>query len=285
MTTMPSLAIPDDGPLPAMASPTATSPTAPPALAPLLALTARSLRTCWREPSLSVGPIIMSAFFLFIYHGQLAEAMGGLVPGGSYAGFLVPLVLLTTAFSGGAIAGQLLLRDVEAGYHARLALTPSRRGLAAGAHTLAGVVVIAMQALALLLLAWPLGLDLPNGALGVTVVTGLVVIAGAGFLLMAAAAALIARSAAAVNLVTYVFFPLSFLTPMFVPRDQLTGWMALAADLNPLTYLLEAMRDALTPGWSPTTLGRGSAAAVAVLLLGLGAAVAGLRRDAGEIDR
>lgn len=260
-------------------------PTLRPAAATLVALTARSLRTCLREPSLSLGPIVMSAFFLFIYHGQLADAMATLVPGGSYAGFLVPLVLLTTAFSGGAIAGQLLLRDVDSGYHARLALTPSRRGLAAGAYTLAGLVVVTLQALALLLLAWPLGLDLPHGALGLVVVTGLVVTAGAGFLLLAVAAALVARTAAAVSLVTFVFFPLSFLTPMLVPRDQLTGWMAVAADLNPLTYLLEGMRDALTPGWSLPVLGRGSAAAVAVLLLGLAAVLAGLRRDAKEIDR
>jgi ABC-2 type transport system permease protein len=260
-------------------------PCTPTAAAALLALTGRSLRTCLREPSLSLSPIVMSAFFLFIYHGQLAEAMATLVPGRSYAGFLVPLVLLTTAFTGGAIAGQLLLRDVDSGYHARLALTPSRRGLAAAAHTLAGVVVIAVQAVALLLLAWPLGLEQPHGVIGLTVVTGLAVTAGAGFLLLAVTAALVSRTAAAVNLVTYVFFPLSFLTPMFVPRDRLTGWMAVAADLNPLTYLLEGMRDAFTPGWSLTTLGRGGIAALVVLLLGLAAVVAGLRRDATEVDR
>ena len=275
MSTMPSTAT----------QPVADLPPIPSAPTTLRVLTARSLRTCLREPSLSLGPIAMSAFFLFIYHGQLAETMATVVPGGSYAGFLVPLVLLTTAFSGGAIAGQLLLRDVDSGYHARLALTPSRRGLAAGAHTLAGVVVVTVQALALLLLAWPLGLDLPNGSLGLAVVTGLVVTAGAGFLLLAVAAALVSRTATAVNLVTYVFFPLSFLTPMFVPRDRLTGWMAVAADANPLTYLLEGMRDALTPGWSLPAVGRASAAALAVLLLGLGAVLAGLRRDAREIDR
>lgn len=281
MTTLPSVAsrVADDLP----STPSARS--GPRATAALTALSARSLRTCLREPSLSLGPIVMSAFFLIIYHGQLAETMATLVPGGSYAGFLVPLVLLTTAFSGGAIAGQLLLRDVDSGYHARLALTPSRRGLVAGAHTLAGVVVVTGQALALLLLAWPLGLDLPHGVLGLVVVTGLVVTAGAGFLLLAVAAALVTRSAAAVNLVTYVFFPLSFLTPMFAPRDQLTGWMAVAANLNPLTYLLEGMRDALSPGWSLPTLGRGGLAALAVLLLGLGAVLAGLRHDAVEIDR
>lgn len=251
----------------------------------LMALVRRSLDTCLRVPALITGPLFMSAFFLVIYDGQLSAAAAPMVPGGSYVSFLVPLVLLTTAFSGGAIAGQLLLRDLDSGYYSCLALTPVRRGFFAVAPTVAGTLVIAVQAVVLVLLGWLLGLSQPHGLAGIAVVIGFTVVAGAGFLLLALAAALIGRTMAAVNAVTYVFFPLSFMTTTFVPRDQLQGWMAVAADVNPLTYLLEGMRDALSPGWNPMVLTHGSVAALSMLALGVGAVWFGLRRNSEEVDR
>jgi ABC-2 type transport system permease protein len=40
-----------------------------------------------------------------------------------------------------------------------------------------------------------------------------------------------------------VFFPLLFLTPNFVPRHLLTRPMEIAASVNPVTYVMEAMRS------------------------------------------
>ncbi len=248
------------------------------------ALTRRSISTCVRVPALVAGPLIMSAFFLVIYDGQLSPAAAQFVPGGSYVSFLVPLVLLTTAFSGGAIAGQLVLRDLDSGYYSCMALTPTRRGLLATAPTLAGVAVIGLQAVVLVLLGWALGLNQPHGLGGIALVVGFTVVAGAGFLLLALAAALVARNLAAVNAVTYVFFPLSFMTTTFVPREQLRGWMGVAADLNPLTYLLEGMRDALSPGWHGGVLIQGAAAAAGLLAIGMAAVWFGLRRSSEEVD-
>jgi ABC-2 type transport system permease protein len=55
--------------------------------------------------------------------------------------------------------------------------------------------------------------------------------------------ALKTRSAAATNSGGLIFFPLLFLTPNFVPRDLLTEPMEVAATLNPVTYLMEALRS------------------------------------------
>ena len=263
----------------------ASAPTTLEALAALAALTRRALVTCLRTPSLVVGPVMMSAFFLVIYDGQLSLPATAIVPGGNYVSFLLPLVLLTVAFTGGAIAGQLLLRDLDSGYHACLALTPSRRSSLVIAPVTAGVVVVAAQALVLVALALPLGLVSPHGIVGVLTLLGLTLIVGTGFLLLAIAAALIGRTTATVAMVTYVFFPLSFLTTTFVPREHLRGWMAVAADLNPLTYLLAGMREALSPGWAVGALVSATVAAAAILLIGVVAVWYGLAQDAKEIDR
>ena len=55
--------------------------------------------------------------------------------------------------------------------------------------------------------------------------------------------ALKTRSAAATNSGSLIFFPLLFLTPNFVPRDMLTRPMEIAATLNPVTYIMEALRS------------------------------------------
>ena len=264
---------------------TTTTLTSPRPWTSLGALILRSIQPCLHMPALIVGPLFMSAFFLIIYDGQLSAAAAQFVPGGSYVSFLVPLVLLTTAFSGGAIAGQLILRDLDSGYYATMALTPSRRGLLAAAPTVAGVLAIAAQSITLVLLGVLLGLNQPHGIAGTAVVVAFTVVAGAGFLLLALGAALIGRNMAAVNAVTWIFFPLSFMTTTFMPRDQLNGWMAVAADLNPLTYLLEGMRNALNPGWELAVLLRGVTAAAGILALGTAAVWFGLLRNSEEVDR
>ncbi len=55
--------------------------------------------------------------------------------------------------------------------------------------------------------------------------------------------ALKTRSAAATNSGSLIFSPLLFLTPNLVPREMLTEPMEVAAMLNPVTYLMEALRS------------------------------------------
>ena len=61
--------------------------------------------------------------------------------------------------------------------------------------------------------------------------------------------ALKTRSAAATQGASMIFFPLLFLTPNFVPRDQLTRPMEIAATLNPVTYIMEAARSLILAGF------------------------------------
>ncbi|HNI36252.1 MAG TPA: ABC transporter permease, partial [Microthrixaceae bacterium] len=62
------------------------------------------------------------------------------------------------------------------------------------------------------------------------------------------------RSAAATNSASFIFFPLLFLTPNFVPRDQLTRPMEIAASLNPVTYIMEAARSLILKGFEGDVL-------------------------------
>jgi ABC-2 type transport system permease protein len=81
--------------------------------------------------------------------------------------------------------------------------------------------------------------------------------------------ALKTRSAAATNSGGLIFFPLLFLTPNFVPRDMLTKPMEVAATLNPVTYLMEALRSLILEDlvWTKILPGFGVVLALGVVML------------------
>jgi ABC-2 type transport system permease protein len=236
----------------------------------------RTAKTLVRVPALVTGPLLMSAFFLLIYTGQLGKAGAGMLPDGTYLEFILPLVLITTAFNGGAVAGQLLVRDMTSGYHDRLLLTGAGRTRVVGAPLFAAGATLALQAAVLVVMGLLLGLrEVSTVELGALVVG--TTAAGLAFALLGVAAAVWSRTDAAVNATVYLFFPLSFLTSAFAPRDELSGWLRPVATANPLTYVLEALRG-MSGGVAPSGAVLGGVVAVAaVTLVGLAACSAAFR--------
>lgn len=230
-------------------------------------------------PSLVASPLLMSAFFMVVYDGQFSPMAELLSPGVRYIDTVLPLCLITTAFTGGAVAGQLLVRDIESGYYARILITPVSRGVSIGAPIAAGTVVLAFQAVVLVCIGYLLGLRPAGGPPAALALVGATVVIGLGFLLLAAAAAVWAGTASAVSSVTLIFFPLSLLTAALVPRERLGGWMATAADINPLTYLLDGTRALLVPGTDLGDLaGAGTTSAILVVVGVLAVWLAAARR-------
>lgn len=233
------------------------------------ALLARNARTVVRVPALVAGPVLMSAFFLLVYAGQLGSAGGAMLAGGAYVPFIVPLVLLTTAFNGGALAGQLLVRDMTSGYHRRLLLSRAGRARLVVAPLVVGTGVLAGQAAGIVGIGVALGMR-PSAGQGVGLVLGTAV-AGLGFSLLGAAAAVRWGTDAAVSSTVMLFFPLSFLTSAFAPRENLSGWMQVAATVNPLTYVLEGLRSIGGSEAPPGAVVPGLVAAVCLLVAGAAA--------------
>jgi ABC-2 type transport system permease protein len=83
--------------------------------------------------------------------------------------------------------------------------------------------------------------------------------------------ALKTRSAAATNSAGLIFFPLLFLTPNFVPRNMLTHPMEIAATINPVTYIMEALRSLILVHlrWQTIGLGYLVVTVAAVIMLAL----------------
>jgi ABC-2 type transport system permease protein len=115
-------------------------------------------------------------------------------------------------------------------------------------------------------------------AFGITIASGfpgflLLIVLTAGWAVVYAGfmqiIALKTRSAAATNSAGLVFFPLLFLTPNFVPRNLLTHPMEIAATINPVTYVMEALRSLILDDfvWGRILGGFGVVAALGVIMV------------------
>ena len=82
---------------------------------------------------------------------------------------------------------------------------------------------------------------------------------------------------AAVNSAFLLFFPFLFLTPSYVPRSQLTGWLNTVAAWNPVTYLLAGLRSLTMQGWRWGELGQALAAIAIVAVVSMSLCFAALR--------
>jgi len=91
------------------------------------------------------------------------------------------------------------------------------------------------------------------------------------------AIALKTGSPAAVNSSFLLFMPFVFLTTVYLPQDQMTGWFATIVAYNPVTYLLAALRSLITDGWDWPVLAKGLGAIVGVAVVSMTMALTALR--------
>ena len=152
-----------------------------PLVAQLGATILRTLRVSLRNPFPLVVPLLISLFFLFIYEGQLGQAASFFLQGQDYLGFILPLSIVSAAFSGAGLAGQSLVRDLESGYFDKLQLTPiSRAALVFGPIVAAGLVLV-VQTVILLAVGFLIGLEVATGWLGLLALLGYTLLVGVGF--------------------------------------------------------------------------------------------------------
>lgn len=229
-------------------------------------MSGRNLVAIFRTPEAMLPPLAISLFFLVIYDSTLGRAASFIPNLGSndYLGFILPLSIVSASLAGAGIAAQNLVREIESGYFDKLLLTPVHRAALLLGPILAGAVILGVQAGLVMAVGLLLGLQPSTGLGGLLAVGGLAILLGTGFAGFAVSAALGSGSAAATQGASFLFFPLTFLAPTFVPLELLEGWLNTAARANPITYVLEAMRGLMNSGWDATLLWR---AVLACLLL------------------
>jgi ABC-2 type transport system permease protein len=224
-----------------------------------LVLAVRALREGIRTPEAIVPTLFIPLFFLVVNVGQAARIFPGsttaFLHGQGYGAFQLPSSMLLAASFGSA--ALFLVEDIVGGYFDKLRATPVRRSALVLGRLIAEGIKSLLIASLIVLLGLAFGITIASGVLGFL----LLILLAAGWSIVYSGfmqiIALKTRSAAATNSAGLVFFPLLFLTPNFVPRNLLTHPMEIAATINPVTYVMEALRSLILQDLRWQTIGLG----------------------------
>ena len=245
----------------------------------VLHLARRSVVRTLRQPANWITPLIFPLALMAVNTGGLDAAtnLPGF-PSDSFLAFFLAFPFIQGALFATVNAGVDLARDIQTGFLNRLALTPMRGAALLVGH-LGGVIAMGfLQAVWYLAVGLAVGVRPESGVLGGLVIFVLAVLIVFAFGAFGALAALRTGSTEAVHSLFPVFFVFLFISSMNLPRNLIeTDWFRIAASLNPVSYLIEAIRSLVITGWDAQALALGFGIAIGLGILGVSLASLSLR--------
>jgi ABC-2 type transport system permease protein len=239
--------------------------------AQVLHLARRSVIRTLRQPANWITPLVFPLALMAVNTGGLDAAtnLPGF-PSDSFLAFFLAFPFIQGALFATVNAGVDLARDIQTGFLNRLSLTPMRSAALLVGH-LGGVIAMGfLQAVWYLAAGLAVGVRLESGVLGALVIFVLAVLIVLAFGSFGALAALRTGSTEAVHSLFPVFFVFLFISSMNLPRNLIeTEWFRIAASLNPVSYLIEAIRSLVIFGWDGEALALGFGITIALAILGL----------------
>jgi ABC-2 type transport system permease protein len=249
------------------------------------ALARRSVLDTLRLPQAWFPSIFFPLTLMAIFTGSFTETFSR-VPGfpdvPSFLDFAVAGAIVQGILIGGTSAGAAFATDIEGGFFDRLVASPvSRAAILLG--RLGGSVALGVgQAVLFIGIAVLFGARVEGGVAGFVLVLVLaavfaVAVGGLGVYL-----ALRTGSSEAVQGTFPLFFALMFFSSAFFPRETMDGWFRTIADLNPISYLVEGMRDLIIVGVEPRPTLISFGVALALAGAAVGASALAFRRRLGD---
>jgi ABC-2 type transport system permease protein len=172
-----------------------------------------------------------------------------------------------------------MLRERTSGTLERfLTLPPRKTDLLFGYGIAFAAAAVTQAGVATAVACGALGLDVGNPVLAAVVAVTSAVLGVALGLLCSA----FARSEfQAVQFMPAVVLPQLLLCGLFVPRDEMAGWLQSISDVLPLTYAVDALRELSAHNGATGTMWRDLAVVAAFAVAALVAAASTLRRRSG----
>lgn len=216
------------------------------------ALLMRWVRRLSREKFSMLFTLIQPMLFWLIFFGNLfqraADTQTFQVP--HYMSFLAAGVVVMTVLNNGLSGGVDLLFDKENGFLERLMSTPIHRTSVIVSRYLFVMVITSLQILVILTVAFFFGVTPETGLLGVALILLVGMMFGIGLTAISMAMAFSVKSHGDFfSVLGFLSLPMIFLSSALVPLSAMPGWMRSVAYLNPMTWVIEAVRPLIISGW------------------------------------
>jgi len=208
------------------------------------ALTGRSLRHITRSPDTIITTTIMPIAFLLLF----VYVFGGAINTGSnsYVNYLLPGILLITIASGISYTAFRLFLDMKSGIFERFQSMPIARSSVLWAHVLTSLVANVISVVVVVLVAVLMGFHSGAGVLDWLAVAGILMLFTLALTWIAVIPGLTAKSPDGASAFSYPLIFLPFISSAFVPTDSMPGAVRAFAENQPVTTIVNTIRDLLT---------------------------------------
>jgi ABC-2 type transport system permease protein len=221
-----------------------------------VAMAKRSTLEVFRQPALVAPSMIFPIFFAALGASSFGKTtdLPGFPKVDSFLQFSIAATVVQGVLFGSVTGAAALATDIQNGFFDRLLLSPTTRtGILIG--RLAGSAIFgALQAAFFIAVLWPFGGTIESGFIGIAimVVSGGIVALAIGALM--SSVAIRTGSAEAVQGAFPLLFVLLFFSSAFFPRETMTGAYRKIADFNPISHLVEGMRELVLSGYTTSAL-------------------------------
>ena len=243
------------------------------------ALGTRSVKQTVRRPQLAAPLLIFPTALLAIQTGGAGRAVDlpEFPPVESFLAFMLAGAMVQSVLLAGNSGGIALALDMEMGFTDRLFAAPiSRFGVVLG--RLAGTAMLgAVMALWFIAIGLVFGVSFQEGIVGVLWVVVLVSATALAFGGIGAAIALRTGRASVVQGLFPLIFVILFLSNAFFPINLLLEPAHSVAEYNPLSFIVEGIREPIVGSFSATAQLKAIASVLGLGALGIVLSAAALR--------
>jgi ABC-2 type transport system permease protein len=239
-------------------------------------LTGRTLRHITRSPdtiiTVSIMPIALMLLFVYVFGGAIHPGPG------HYVNYLLPEILLITIAMGISYTAFRLFTDMTSGIFERFQSMPIARSSVLWAHVLTSAVSSSISLVIVVLVAVGLGFRSSAGVLAWLAVAGILVLFTLTVTWIAVIAGLSARTVDGVGAFSYPIIFLPFTSSAFVPTDTMPGPVRAFAEYQPVTSIVDTIRDLFTRQPVSTGIWTALAWCLGILIVAYAFAMAAYRR-------
>jgi ABC-2 type transport system permease protein len=204
-------------------------------------LTGRTMRHVTRSLdtiiTTAITPIAIMLLFVYVFGGAIDT---GTV---SYVNYMLPGILLITIASGISYTAFRLFGDMQGGIFERFQSMPIARSGVLWAHVVTSLVANVISLVVVVGVALLMGFRTGAGVLGWLAVAGILVLFTLALTWIAVIPGLTAKSVDGASAFSYPLIFLPFISSAFVPTESMPGPVRAFAENQPVTSIVNAIRD------------------------------------------
>jgi ABC-2 type transport system permease protein len=216
----------------------------------------------------------IALLLLFVY------VLGGAIQHGpqAYVTYLLPGILLITIASGISYTALRLFMDMQGGIFQRFQSMPIARSAVLWSHVLTSLAANLISVVVVVLIAVAMGFRSGAGVLAWLAVGGILILFTLALTWLAVIPGLTAKSVDGAGGFAYLLIFLPFVSSAFVPTATMPGPVRAFADHQPVTSIVNTIRDLLAQQPAGASIWTGLAWCLGILVVAYGLAMTTYRR-------